>query len=77
MGQESEKEERLKVFNGFTLTKELFSLAGKDAIALHCLPAHKGEEISKEVFNMNAEYIYTEAENRMHAQMSIMSAIIK
>ena len=77
MGQESEKEQRLNIFKGFTLTKELFSLANKGAIALHCLPAHKGEEISEEVFNMNAKYIYEEAENRMHAQMAIMSSIVK
>ena len=77
MGQESEKEKRLNVFKGFTLTKELFDLANKGAIALHCLPAHKGEEISEEVFNMNSQYIYEEAENRMHAQMAIMSSIVK
>ena len=77
MGQEKEKEERLNVFKGFTLTKELFDLANKGAIALHCLPAHKGEEISEEVFNMNSQYIYEEAENRMHAQMAIMSSIVK
>lgn len=77
MGQESEKEQRLNIFKDFTLTKELFSLANKGAIALHCLPAHKGEEISEEVFNMNAQYIYEEAENRMHAQMAIMSSIVK
>lgn len=77
MGQESEKEKRLNIFKGFTLTKELFDLANKGAIALHCLPAHKGEEISEEVFNMNSKYIYEEAENRMHAQMAIMSSIVK
>ena len=77
MGQESEKEKRLNIFKGFTLTKELFALANKEAIALHCLPAHKGEEISEEVFNMNSKYIYEEAENRMHAQMAIMSSIVK
>ncbi|MEI0558399.1 ornithine carbamoyltransferase [Brachyspira intermedia] len=77
MGQEKEKEERLNVFKGFTLTKELFDLANKGAIALHCLPAHKGEEISEEVFNINSQYIYEEAENRMHAQMAIMSSIVK
>ena len=77
MGQESEKEKRLNIFKGFTLAKELFDLANKGAIALHCLPAHKGEEISEEVFNMNSQYIYEEAENRMHAQMAIMSSIVK
>lgn len=77
MGQESEKEKRLNIFKDFTLTKELFALAGKGAIALHCLPAHKGEEITEEVFNMNSQYIYEEAENRMHAQMAIMSSIVK
>lgn len=76
MGQEKEKEARLNVFKGFTLTKELFDLANKGAIALHCLPAHKGEEISEEVFNMNSQYIYEEAENRMHAQMAIMASIM-
>lgn len=77
MGQESEKDERLNIFQGYTLTKKLFDAANKGAIALHCLPAHKGEEISEDVFNINAEYIYTEAENRMYAQMAIMSSIIK
>ncbi|WP_300759117.1 ornithine carbamoyltransferase [uncultured Brachyspira sp.] len=77
MGKEKEKEKRFNDFRGFTLTKELFSLADKNAIALHCLPAHKGEEINEDIFKINSEYIYTEAENRMHAQMAIMSSIIK
>ena len=77
MGKEKEKEKRFNDFKGFTLTKELFSIADKNAIALHCLPAHKGEEINEDIFKINSEYIYTEAENRMHAQMAIMSSIIK
>ena len=72
MGQESEREERFKAFQGYQVNKSLMALAKLDAIVLHCLPAHKGEEISEDVFEENAKYIFEEAENRLHAQNAVM-----
>ncbi|NPA11253.1 MAG: ornithine carbamoyltransferase [Epsilonproteobacteria bacterium] len=72
MGQEDEKEKRVKDFKGFEVNKELFSLAKKDAIFLHCLPAYRGYEVSEEVFESHADEIFTEAQNRLHAQKGLM-----
>ena len=72
MGQEAEKEERLKAFDGFIVDSNLMSLAQKDAIFLHCLPAYRGYEVSEEVFEKHADSIFLEAENRLHAQKGIM-----
>ena len=72
MGQEAEKEERLKAFDGFIVNSNLMSLAQKDAIFLHCLPAYRGYEVSEEVFEKHADSIFLEAENRLHAQKGIM-----
>ncbi len=72
MGQEDEKEKRVRDFQGFIVDKGLMNLADNDAIYLHCLPAYRGYEVSEEVFEDNAEYIFTEAENRLHAQKAIM-----
>ena len=72
MGQEAEKEERLKAFDGFIVDSNLMSLAQKDAIFLHCLPAYRGYEVSEEVFEEHADSIFLEAENRLHAQKGIM-----
>jgi len=72
MGQEAEKEERLKIFDGYIVDGALMSLSQKDAIFLHCLPAYRGYEVSEEVFEQHAEEIFTEAENRLHAQKGIM-----
>jgi ornithine carbamoyltransferase len=72
MGQEEEKEQRVKDFAGFMVDKALMSLAKPDAIFLHCLPAYRGYEVSEEVFEEHAEEIFTEAENRLHAQKGIM-----
>ena len=71
MGQESEKEKRIKEFEGFKIDKELFSLS-KDAIFLHCLPAYKEFEVSEEVFEEHSNEIFLEAENRLHAQKGLM-----
>ena len=71
MGQEDEKEKRIKDFKGFEVDEELMSLA-KDAIFLHCLPAYRGYEVSEEVFEKHADEIFTEAENRLHAQKGLM-----
>ncbi len=72
MGQEEEKEKRVKDFKGFMVDSEMMSLAKDDAIFLHCLPAYRGYEVSEEVFEAHAEEIFTEAENRLHAQKGIM-----
>ncbi len=72
MGQEDQKEQRLRDFKGFMVDNALMSLAKKDAIFLHCLPAYRGYEVSEEVFEAHAKEIFTEAENRLHAQKGIM-----
>ncbi len=72
MGQESEKEERLKAFSGYMVDEAMMSLAKNDAIFLHCLPAYRGYEVNEETFEKHAEVIFTEAENRLHAQKGIM-----
>ena len=72
MGQEEEKEKRVKDFEGFGIDNELMSLAKKDAIFLHCLPAYRGFEVSEDVFESHANEIFQEAENRLHAQKGLM-----
>ena len=72
MGQEEEKEKRIKDFKGFEVDKELMSFAKNDAIFLHCLPAYRGYEVSEEVFEAHADEIFAEAENRLHAQKGLM-----
>jgi ornithine carbamoyltransferase len=76
MGQESEAAERLKVMSPFQLNAELMSLANPGAIVQHCLPAHKGEEITLDVFNAHAKEIYDEAENRLHVQKAVMAILM-
>lgn len=72
MGQEEEKEERLKVFKGFMVDDAIMSLAQKDAKFLHCLPAYRGYEVSESVFEKHSEIIFDEAQNRLHAQKGLM-----
>ncbi len=72
MGQEAEKEIRLKAFEGYMVDETLMSHAKQDAIFLHCLPAYRGYEVSEETFEKHADVIFTEAENRLHAQKGIM-----
>ena len=72
MGQEDEKEKRIKDFEGFEVDKKLMDLAKENAIFLHCLPAYRGYEVSEEVFESHSEEIFTEAENRLHAQKGLM-----
>jgi len=76
MGQEGE-EGKKKVFEGFSINKELLKYASKSAIVMHCLPAHKGEEIWEDVFEEFADVIFDEAENRLHAQKALMSLLFK
>ena len=72
MGEEAEKERRLKAFDGFQIDMELFSKAKEDAIFMHCLPAHRGEEVTDEVIDCPRSVLFQEAENRMHGQKAIM-----
>ncbi|MCW8837088.1 MAG: ornithine carbamoyltransferase [Thiovulaceae bacterium] len=72
MGQEDEKEERIKIFNGFMVDENMMSLASDDAKFLHCLPAYRGLEVSEDVFEKHADIVFNEAENRLHAQKGLM-----
>jgi ornithine carbamoyltransferase len=72
MGQEDEKEVRMKAFDGYIVDETLMSLAEKNAIFLHCLPAYRDYEVSEAIFESHADEIFTEAENRLHAQKGIM-----
>ncbi|MBQ2999478.1 MAG: ornithine carbamoyltransferase [Clostridia bacterium] len=72
MGQEGEAEERKKVFAGYQINAEVMSVAKSDAMVLHCLPAHRGEEITAEVLEAHASEIFDEAENRLHAQKAVL-----
>ena len=72
MGQEEEKAEREKVFKEYQVNEEFMSLAHKDAMVQHCLPAHRGEEITAETFEKHADEIFDEAENRLHAQKAVL-----
>ena len=75
MGQESEALKRIEAFKGYTLNHDLLKCANDDYMVLHCLPAHREEEISTAVFEENAKYIFEEAENRLHAQKAVMVKI--
>ncbi|MBQ4061321.1 MAG: ornithine carbamoyltransferase [Christensenellaceae bacterium] len=72
MGQEGEAEKRMKAFNGYQVNKELMAVAKPDAMVMHCLPAHRGEEITADVFEAHANELFDEAENRLHAQKAVM-----
>ena len=77
MGREGEKAEREKVFRGYCIDGDLLSVAKPDAMVLHCLPAHRGEEITDEVFEAHANDIFDEAENRLHAQKAVLVKLLK
>ncbi len=77
MGQEGEAEERKKVFKKYCISSELMKVAKPDCIVLHCLPAHKGEEITEEVFEAHVNEIMDEAENRLHAQKAVMVKVME
>lgn len=72
MGQEDERAKREAAFRGYCVDTALMAQAKPDAMVQHCLPAHRGEEISEDVFEANAKYIFEEAENRLHAQKAVM-----
>ncbi|HEX2128738.1 MAG TPA: ornithine carbamoyltransferase, partial [Solirubrobacterales bacterium] len=77
MGQDEERDRRLRDLAGFGITDELLSLGEDDAIVLHCLPAHYGEEISEEIAHGPRSAIWDEAENRLHTQKALMALVIR
>ena len=72
MGQEAEAEERKKIFKGYQINADVMSVAKSDAMVMHCLPAHRGEEITEDVLEAHANEIFDEAENRLHAQKAVL-----
>jgi ornithine carbamoyltransferase len=73
MGQETEKEQRIRDFAGYTIDEALFAKAKSDAIFMHCLPAYRGYEVSAEILDGPRSVIWDEAENRLHAQKALMA----
>ncbi|MCL4469274.1 MAG: ornithine carbamoyltransferase [Deltaproteobacteria bacterium] len=77
MGQENVRMEKLKAFEGFQINGTLLQHAGRDAIVMHCLPAHRGEEITSEVLDGRQSVVFDQAENRLHMQKAILKFLIK
>lgn len=77
MGEEDETNQRLKLFTPYQVNEELVSHANRRAFVMHCLPAHKGEEITYDVFEKNADHLFDQAENRLHVQKGILTALVK
>jgi ornithine carbamoyltransferase len=76
MGQEKEREKRLRDFKGYQINKELLAIANPEALVLHCLPAHYGEEITKDVTRIPQSAIWDQAENRLHAQKALLLLLL-
>ncbi len=76
MGQESEKEARARIFAPYQVNARLMAHAKKDALFMHCLPAHRGDEVTDEVIDSPSSVVYDEAENRLHAQKAILIALL-
>lgn len=76
MGQEAEQAQRLRDFRGYQVNRKMVDLAHKDVIVMHCLPAHRGEEISAEVLDGPHSVVFDEAENRLHAQKAILALLM-
>jgi ornithine carbamoyltransferase len=76
MGQEDEKEMRIKTFMPYQVNSKLFSLAKKDAMFLHCLPAYRGLEVTEEIIDGPNSCVFDEAENRLHVQKAIMATLM-
>ena len=76
MGQEEEQAQRIADFSGFQVDARLVGAAHPDALVMHCLPAHRGEEISAEVLEGPSSVVWDEAENRLHAQMALVEFLL-
>jgi ornithine carbamoyltransferase len=77
MGQESEAAERKRIFQPYQVNEALFAMAKPDAIFMHCLPAHRGDEVTDGVIDSPRSVVFQEAENRLHAQKAIMHELMK
>ena len=77
MGQEAESQKRREVFAGYQVNSALFAHAKRDAIFMHCLPAHRGEEVSRDVMDSSHSVVFQQAENRLHAQKAILLELMK
>ena len=77
MGEEAEREKRLAAFRGYTVDRHLLALASPDARVLHCLPAHRGEEIAGDMLDGPQSLVWDEAENRLHAQKALLVKLLK
>jgi ornithine carbamoyltransferase len=77
MGQEKEHKKRLKIFKDYQLNKKLLKAAKPDALVMHCLPAHRGEEITEDVLEGTNSVIFDQAENRLHTQKAVMLRLMK
>jgi ornithine carbamoyltransferase len=76
MGQEAEQEERARAFQGYIVDEKLMRLADQKAIFLHCLPAHRGEEVSEGVLEGPQSRVWNQAENRLHVQKALMAILM-
>jgi ornithine carbamoyltransferase len=76
MGQEAEAAERARAFEGYRVTERIFAMAAPDAIFLHCLPAHRGEEVAAGVIDSPASAVFDQAENRLHAQKALLVTLL-
>jgi len=77
MGKESEQKQRESAFKGYQVDQKMMSVANSDALFMHCLPAHRGEEVSKDVIDGKQSVVWYEAENRLHAQKALLLHLIK
>ncbi|MCK5720383.1 MAG: ornithine carbamoyltransferase [Thiomargarita sp.] len=77
MGQEAEQTKRVRVFKDYQVNNSLMSVAKLDAVFMHCLPAHRGEEVSAEVIDGKQSVVWTQAENRLHSQKALLEFLLK
>ncbi len=77
MGQEQEQQQRAEIFAAYQVNRQIMAQANPDALFMHCLPAHRGEEVSAEVLDGSQSVVWQEAENRLHAQKALLEFLIK